>query len=158
MEEQLVDEAHGIIRLLTPAFHTEQRDVGYIRGYLPGIRENGGQYTHGILWFLRALAESGNGDRATELLEMITPIRRTNTPEKVAVYGAEPYVVAADVYGEPPHTGRAGWTWYTGSAGWMYRVAVESILGWQLDRGQWLKIRPAHSEELAGLHRHLHPA
>ena len=142
VDEQLVDDEHGIIRLLTPAFHTERRDVGYIRGYLPGIRENGGQYTHGVLWFLRALAKHGNGHRATQLWEMITPIRHTSTAERAAVYGAEPYVVAADVYGEPPHTGRAGWTWYTGSAGWMFRVAVESILGWQLVGGRQLRIQP----------------
>jgi cyclic beta-1,2-glucan synthetase len=95
-----------------------------------------------VLWFIRALAELGRGDEALEMLEMITPVHHTRTPKHVACYGAEPYVVAADIYGEPPHLGRAGWTWYTGSAGWMVRVALESILGLHSVEGQWLRIRP----------------
>ena len=136
VEERLVDEQAGIIRLLAPAFNRTTHDPGYIKGYLPGIRENGGQYTHGVLWYIRALAELGRGTRAVELLKMISPISHTSTPDAVAIYQTEPYVVAADVYGEPPHVGRGGWTWYTGSAGWMFRVAIESIIGFSIEQGE----------------------
>jgi cyclic beta-1,2-glucan synthetase len=145
VEERLVDEECGMIRLLDPPFDVSQPSPGYIQGYVPGVRENGGQYTHGILWFVRAMAELGRGTRAVELLEMLTPIRHTTDPQTLAVYQAEPYVVAADVYGEAPHEGRAGWTWYTGSAGWMLRVAVESILGLSLDEGRRLRLNPCIS-------------
>jgi cellobiose phosphorylase len=129
VEEHLVDEEDGIIRLLTPPFDTTEHDPGYIKGYLPGVRENGGQYTHGILWAVRAFAEMGHGTRATELLRMISPINHARTQADADHYKVEPYAIAADVYSVPPHEGRGGWTWYTGSAGWTYRVAVESILG-----------------------------
>src|SRR5690606_4187172 len=129
MEEHLVSEEEGIIRLLTPAFDRTPHDPGYIKGYLPGVRENGGQYTHGALWAVRAVAEAGRTERAARLLEMISPVSHGRTPEEVATYRVEPYVIAADVYGVAPHVGRGGWTWYTGSAGWMYRVALESVLG-----------------------------
>jgi cyclic beta-1,2-glucan synthetase len=142
LEEHLVSERDGLIRLLTPPFDRTAHDPGYIRGYLPGVRENGGQYTHGALWAVRALAEAGRVERAAPLLEMLSPVSHTRTPEEVAVYQAEPYVIAADVYGEPPHTGRGGWTWYTGSSGWMLRVALESVLGLQMDRGHTLRLRP----------------
>jgi N,N'-diacetylchitobiose phosphorylase len=145
VEKRLVDEEAGIIRLLTPAFDRTTHDPGYIKGYLPGIRENGGQYTHGVLWFVRAMAELGRGTRAVELLKMLSPISHSSSPEAVAIYQTEPYVVAADVYGEPPHVGRGGWTWYTGSAGWMFRVAVESILGMSIERGERLVINPSIS-------------
>jgi cyclic beta-1,2-glucan synthetase len=144
-EERLVDDDCGLIRLLTPPLDTTPNDPGYIKGYVPGVRENGGQYTHGVLWFVRALAEMGRGTRAVELLRMLSPVTRTATAERAAIYQTEPYVVAADVYGEPPHVGRGGWTWYTGSAGWMWRVAVESILGLSIDGGTTLVIRPAIS-------------
>jgi cyclic beta-1,2-glucan synthetase len=144
-EERLVDEEAGIIRLLTPAFDRTPNDPGYIKGYLRGIRENGGQYTHGVLWVVRALAEMGRGTRAAELLRMLTPVAHTSTLEDVGVYQTEPYVVAADVYGEPPHVGRGGWTWYTGSAGWMYRVAIESILGLTTEGGTTLLLNPSIS-------------
>ncbi|MGH7447734.1 MAG: GH36-type glycosyl hydrolase domain-containing protein, partial [Longimicrobiales bacterium] len=117
LEEHLVSEEDGLIRLLTPPFDRTPHDPGYIRGYLPGVRENGGQYTHGALWAVRALAEAGRVERAASLLEMLSPVSHTRTPQEVAVYQAEPYVIAADVYGEPPHVGRGGWTWYTGSSG-----------------------------------------
>ena len=139
MREQLVDEAAGIIRLLTPAFDRTPHDPGYIKGYVPGVRENGGQYTHAALWAVRALAEHGEHETAARLLEMLSPVTRGTSSD---TYRGEPYVVAADVYGEPPHVGRAGWTWYTGSAGWMYRVLLESILGFELVAGQAVELRP----------------
>ena len=134
--ERLVCRDAGIIKLLTPPFDRTPNDPGYIKGYLPGIRENGGQYTHGVLWVVRALAEMGRGTHAVELLRMLSPVWHTATPERTDVYQTEPYVVAADIYGEPPHVGRGGWTWYTGSAGWMFRVAVESIFGLTIERGR----------------------
>jgi cyclic beta-1,2-glucan synthetase len=143
VEEHLVDEAAGIIRLLTPPCDQMERDPGYLKGYLPGVRENGGQYTHGVLWFIRALAELGHGTRATRLLEMLTPIHRSRTSRQVAVYQIEPYVVAADVYGEPPHVGRGGWSWYTGSAGWMLRVILESLLGLRIENGTAMLLGPS---------------
>src|SRR6516164_589120 len=102
---------------------------GYIKGYVPGIRENGGQYTHAATWVVLATALQGRGDRALELWNLINPVYHSATPAMVEHYKVEPYVVCADVYGAPPHTGRGGWTWYTGSAGWLYRVALEAILG-----------------------------
>ncbi len=118
-----------MVLLLTPPFDTMEPSPGYIRGYLPGVRENGGQYTHAALWNVLAFARLGDGDRACELFALLNPLNHGRTPEDVARYRAEPYVVAADVYSVPPHTGRGGWTWYTGSAGWMYRVGMEAILG-----------------------------
>ncbi len=142
LERYLVDETAGIIRLLTPPFDRTPHDPGYIKGYLPGVRENGGQYTHGTLWAVRALAELGRTERAAALLEMLGPVYHTRTPRRMEVYQAEPYVVAADVYGVAPHVGRAGWTWYTGSAGWMYRVGIESVLGLSVREGASLVLRP----------------
>ena len=141
VNERLVREADGIVLLLTPPFDTMEPSPGYIRGYLPGVRENGGQYTHAALWNVLAFAQLGDGDRAAELFALLNPVNHTRTPEDVARYRAEPYVVAADVYSVPPHTGRGGWTWYTGSAGWMYRVGIEAILGITL-RGGALHIDP----------------
>ena len=143
MEEHLVSEDEGIIRLLTPAFDRTPHDPGYIKGYLPGVRENGGQYTHGALWAVRALAEFGRAERAARLLSMVSPVSHARTPEEVAVYQVDPYVIAADVYGVAPHVGRGGWTWYTGSAGWMFRVALESVLGFDLRDGRTLALKPA---------------
>jgi cyclic beta-1,2-glucan synthetase len=143
--QRLVCRDAGLIKLLTPPFDRTPYDPGYIKGYVPGIRENGGQYTHGVLWVIRALAKMGHGTTAVELLKMLSPVWHTATAERTAVYQTEPYVVAADVYGEPPHVGRGGWTWYTGSAGWMFRVAVESIFGLSIDGGHTLVIKPAIS-------------
>ncbi|QXD15157.1 hypothetical protein GQ464_017395 [Rhodocaloribacter litoris] len=142
LEAHLVDERAGLIRLLTPPFDRTPHDPGYIKGYVPGVRENGGQYTHGALWAVRALAEAGRGDRAATLLRMLSPVAHAATPEAAGRYRVEPYVIAADVYGEPPHVGRGGWTWYTGSAGWMYRVVLESLLGLRLEDGRYLVLRP----------------
>jgi cyclic beta-1,2-glucan synthetase len=129
----LVNRDASLIQLLKPPFDKSDSDPGYIKGYVPGIRENGGQYTHAAIWVIMAFAAMGDSTRAWELLSMINPLKHGSTPEEVAIYMAEPYVVAADVYGLPPHTGRGGWTWYTGAAGWMYRLIVESLLGLRLD-------------------------
>lgn len=145
VETHLVDKQAGLIRLLTPPFDRTPHDPGYIKAYLPGIRENGGQYTHGVLWYVRAMAKLGRGTQAVDLLRMLSPISHTATAAGMATYQTEPYVVAADVYGEPPHTGRGGWTWYTGSAGWMWRVAVESIMGLSVERGRTLVLNPTIS-------------
>ncbi len=138
----LVSERDGLIRLLTPAFQDTPNDPGYIKGYVPGVRENGGQYTHASLWVVRAFAELGRRDLSARLLAMLSPVSHTSDPERLAIYRTEPYVIVADVYGEPPHVGRGGWTWYTGSAGWMLRVAIESVFGIRLVRGETLRIKP----------------
>jgi cyclic beta-1,2-glucan synthetase len=127
----LVRRDAQIVLLLTPPFDRMAHDPGYIKGYLPGVRENGGQYTHAALWAVIALARLGMGDEAMELFHMINPINHMRTPEDTERYRAEPYAVAADVYAHPMHIGRGGWTWYTGSAGWMYQAAVQSLLGLQ---------------------------
>ncbi len=150
VEQHLVSTDAGIVRLLTPPFDRSPHDPGYIKGYVPGIRENGGQYTHAAVWVVRALAELGRRDRAAMLLEMLGPIHHTRTAERVAVYQVEPYVVAADIYGVSPHVGRGGWTWYTGSAGWMYRVALESVLGLRLEGGTLLRIAPRIPDRWTG--------
>jgi cyclic beta-1,2-glucan synthetase len=125
----LVRRDAKIVLLLTPPFDRMAHDPGYIKGYLPGIRENGGQYTHAALWAVIALARLGMGDEAMELFHLLNPINHGRTAEDVERYKVEPYVVAADVYAHPMHVGRGGWTWYTGSAGWMYQAAVEALLG-----------------------------
>ncbi|WP_020475307.1 GH36-type glycosyl hydrolase domain-containing protein [Zavarzinella formosa] len=138
---RLVRTEDRLILLFTPPFDAGQLQPGYIKGYVPGIRENGGQYTHAATWTVLAAAMLGEGAKATELYRLLNPVNASSTPEGVAKYKVEPYVIAADVYGVPPHTGRGGWTWYTGSAGWMYRVGVEGILGFQREAGH-LKINP----------------
>jgi cyclic beta-1,2-glucan synthetase len=125
----LVRRDAQMVLLLTPPFDRTPHDPGYIKGYLPGIRENGGQYTHAALWTVIALARSGLGDEAMELFHMVNPINHMRSPEGLDRYLAEPYAVAADVYAHPVHLGRGGWTWYTGSAGWMYQAAVDGMLG-----------------------------
>jgi cyclic beta-1,2-glucan synthetase len=140
-EEHLVREDARLLMLLTPAFDKTTKDPGYIKGYLPGVRENGAQYTHAALWSVLATARLGDGDRAFALYRMLNPLTHTDTPEGVATYKVEPYVVAADVYTSPAHLGRGGWTWYTGSASWMYRVGLEAILGFSL-RGDTLILDP----------------
>lgn len=138
---RLVRKDERLVLLFTPAFDKSSLDPGYIKGYLPGVRENGGQYTHSALWVVQALAELAEADRAMEIFNLINPIHHAQTPPERDQYQVEPYVVAADVYGVSPHVGRGGWTWYTGSASWMYRVCVESLLGFQL-QGDRLRIEP----------------
>ena len=141
LNKYLVHDDARIIILLTPPFDKTPHDPGYIQGYLPGVRENGAQYTHAALWAVLATALQGDGDRALELFQMLNPITHADSPNGVDVYKVEPYVVAADVYTAKGHLGRGGWTWYTGSASWMYRVALESILGFQ-KHGEMLFIEP----------------
>jgi cyclic beta-1,2-glucan synthetase len=141
VEEYLVRRGDGLVLLFTPPFDRTPLDPGYIKGYLPGVRENGGQYTHGALWSLIAFAALGQGDKAGELFSILNPINHAGTRAGVYRYTVEPYVAAADVYAEPPHVGRGGWTWYTGSAGWMYRAGVEWILGFRF-RGAALYLDP----------------
>ena len=140
-EEQLVREDARLLMLLTPPFDKTLHDPGYIKGYLPGVRENGAQYTHAALWSVLATALRGDGARAFELFQLLNPLTHALTAKDVATYKVEPYVVAADVYTAEGHLGRGGWTWYTGSASWMYRVGLEAILGLQ-KRGEALEIRP----------------
>jgi cyclic beta-1,2-glucan synthetase len=141
VDNQLVRRPDGLVLLLTPPFDRDPHDPGYIKGYLPGIRENGGQYTHASVWTLIAFAALGDGDKAVELFRMVNPINRTNSRANVQRYKVEPYVVAGDVYAEPPHVGRGGWTWYTGSASWLYRAGLEWILGFRV-RGMFLSVDP----------------
>ena len=141
VEDRLVRETDKMILLFAPPFDRGSLEPGYIKGYVPGIRENGGQYTHAATWVVLATALLGRGERALELFALLNPVRHGATPEDVARYMVEPYVVAADVYGAPPHAGRGGWTWYTGSASWLYRVGLEAILGFH-KRGERLRIEP----------------
>ncbi|SNS17499.1 Cellobiose phosphorylase [Anaerovirgula multivorans] len=129
VEQYLVKRDEGMILLFTPPFDKSDQNPGYIKGYVPGVRENGGQYTHAATWVIKAFAMAGDGDKAWELFNMINPINHTRTPLECATYKLEPYVMAADVYAVSPHTGRGGWSWYTGVSGWMYKVGVEDILG-----------------------------
>jgi cellobiose phosphorylase len=122
-----------LIQLLDPPFDQSALNPGYIKGYVPGVRENGGQYTHAALWATMAFAVLGDHGRAWELLAMINPVNHSQTREMVSIYQVEPYVVAADVYGVSPHIGRGGWSWYTGSAGWLYRLMLETLLGLTLE-------------------------
>ncbi|MGE5750696.1 MAG: GH36-type glycosyl hydrolase domain-containing protein, partial [Nitrospirota bacterium] len=133
VDKLLVRRDHNLIQLLDPPFDKSDLNPGYIKGYVPGVRENGGQYTHAAVWTAMAFAALGDSNRAWDLLAMINPINHARTPEEIAIYKGEPYVAAADVYAAPPHIGRGGWTWYTGSAGWMYRLIVESLLGLRLE-------------------------
>jgi len=133
VDQRLVRRDQALIQLLDPPFDKSALNPGYIKGYVPGVRENGGQYTHAAIWATMAFAALGDSRRAWELLGMINPVTHSKSPEGIAIYKVEPYVVAADVYALPPHTGRGGWTWYTGSAGWMYRLIVESLLGLRLE-------------------------
>jgi cyclic beta-1,2-glucan synthetase len=143
--EKLVSKEDQLIKLFTPPFDRTHLDPGYIKGYPPGIRENGGQYTHAAIWFVWALAEMGKGTQAEALFRLLNPIYHSDTPDKAEIYRVEPYVIAADVYGVPPHTGRGGWTWYTGSSGWMYRLGIEAILGLYRE-GAKLRIDPRISQ------------
>jgi cyclic beta-1,2-glucan synthetase len=141
VNDRLVKDEARLLLLLTPPFDLTARDPGYIKGYLPGVRENGAQYTHAALWTVLAMTRLGDGTRAGELMSMINPLSRARTPSAVETYMVEPYVVAADVYAVPGHEGRGGWTWYTGSASWSYRVALEGMLGFE-KRGDRLRLDP----------------
>ena len=134
VDEHLVRRGEALVELLEPPFDKSTLDPGYIRGYVPGVRENGGQYTHGAIWAGMAFAALGDSRRAWELATMINPANHARTPAEVAIYKAEPYAIVADVYAVAPHVGRGGWSWYTGSAGWMYRFIVESLLGVTLEK------------------------
>jgi cellobiose phosphorylase len=141
LDSDLVDADGALIRLLEPPFDTAEPDPGYIRGYVPGVRENGGQYTHAAVWATMAFFAAGRTERAWQLFDMINPVRHAQNERDVETYKVEPYVLAADVLAVAPHIGRGGWTWYTGSAAWMYRLIAESMLG-LARRGQRLFVRP----------------
>ena len=145
-----------MIQLLEPPFDRSELDPGYIKGYVPGVRENGGQYTHAAIWATMAFAELGDSARAWELLRMINPVNHGIDAEQMDVYKVEPYVVSADVYAVAPHVGRGGWSWYTGSAGWMYRLIVESLLGLRLEAGtlRFAPVLPAEWEGFTMDYRH----
>jgi cyclic beta-1,2-glucan synthetase len=149
VNSQLVSRSDGLVQLFTPPFDRTPHDPGYIKAYPPGIRENGGQYTHAAMWSTLAFALLGDGDRAGELFSILNPINHASTRAGIHRYKVEPYVICADVYSSPQHVGRGGWTWYTGSAAWMYRTAVEGILGIQL-RGRTLSINPCIPRAWAG--------
>lgn len=149
VEHYLVKRDAKLILLLTPPFDKGAKDPGYIKGYIPGVRENGGQYTHAAIWVIMAFAELGQGDKALELYNMINPILHSRSQADALEYKIEPYVLAGDVYGEPPYVGRGGWSWYTGSSSWYYRAGLESILGFQL-RGDKLKMNPCIPETWRG--------
>ena len=133
VNKRLVRYDKSIIQLFDPPFDKSDLEPGYVKGYIPGIRENGGQYTHAAIWTVMAFIELGDKQRAWELMDLINPIKHADTAEKMGIYKVEPYVIAADVYSVEPHIGRGGWTWYTGSAGWMYRLVMESLLGLKLE-------------------------
>jgi cyclic beta-1,2-glucan synthetase len=141
VDEHLVRRHDNLSLVLTPPFDHTALEPGYIKGYVPGVRENGGQYTHAAVWTAIAFAELGDGDRAASLLGMLNPITRSGTPDAATRYRVEPYVSVGDVYSEPPHVGRGGWSWYTGSAGWLYRAGIEWLLGVRV-QGRRLMIDP----------------
>jgi cyclic beta-1,2-glucan synthetase len=141
VDRWLVDRDERMVLLLTPPFDKAEPNPGYIRGYVPGVRENGGQYTHAALWVALAQSLLGRGDAAHEVLSFINPINRTADAGRVKRYRVEPYAVAADIYSASGHVGRGGWTWYTGAAGWMYRVTLEHVLGIKRE-GDWLLVNP----------------
>ena len=151
LEENLVREAENLILLLTPPFDKTTADVGYIQGYPPGVRENGGQYTHAAVWVAMAFARRGDGDKAVRLLRMLNPVEHARVKEKCEHYKVEPYVVAGDVYSLAGHVGRGGCDWYTGAAAWTYRVWLEEVLGFQR-RGDTLMIDPVIPQEWSGFH------
>ena len=146
VDKRLVRREHALIQLLDPPFDKSDLNPGYIKGYVPGVRENGGQYTHAAIWVAMAFAKSGDYSYAWELLSMINPINHGGSHDGIMKYKAEPYVVAADVYALSPHIGRGGWTWYTGSAGWMYRLVIESLLGLRQETDR-LYIKPCIPED-----------
>jgi cellobiose phosphorylase len=146
LDKHLVHRDDAVIQLLTPPFDKSTPDPGYIKAYVPGVRENGAQYTHAAVWAAIAFAAIGDNRRAWELLSIINPVNHSANAESIAIYKVEPYVIASDVYALSPHTGRGGWSWYSGSAGWMYRLIVESILGLrrEADKLHFEPCIPAH--------------
>ncbi len=146
LENHLIDRENGIIKLLDPPFEKSKLEPGYIKGYLPGVRENGGQYTHGAIWVVIAEAILGFGDKVTEIYRMINPIEHSRTKEASNKYKVEPYVIAADIYGTNNLAGRGGWTWYTGSSSWYYKAGIEYLLGLKIEEG-YLKIDPCIPKE-----------
>ena len=153
VDRRLVHREDRVIQLLAPPFDTSELNPGYIKGYVPGVRENGGQYTHAAIWAAMAFASLGDGRRAWEMLAMINPVKHADSSEAIAIYKVEPYVVAADVYSVQPHTGRGGWTWYTGSAGWLYRLIMESLLGLRPE-GEKLRLIPCLPTDWKGFNVH----
>ncbi len=149
VDQQLVRRDDGLVLLFTPPFDRAPVDPGYIKGYPPGVRENGGQYTHAAAWVVIAFAALGDGDKAAELFSLLNPIHHANTRAAVHRYKVEPYVACADVYAVAPHVGRGGWTWYTGAAGWLYRAGLESILGFRV-RGSTLLLDPCIPKDWPG--------
>ena len=145
VDRYLVHREDKLIQLFDPPFDKTGHNPGYIKGYVPGVRENGGQYTHAAVWAVMAFAQMGNSRRAWELLSLINPITHGKDAKIMNLYKVEPYVVSADVYSQPPHNGRGGWSWYTGAAGWMYRLMLEDMLGVQIRDGE-LEIKPCLPE------------
>jgi cellobiose phosphorylase len=139
--DRLVRQEERLILLLAPPFDDGPLDPGYIKAYPPGIRENGGQYTHAATWVVRATAKLGQGDLAFDLFQSLNPVLHSSNQKRVTSYKVEPYAVAGDVCSLPPHVGRGGWTWYTGAAGWLYRVGLESIIGLHRS-GDFLRLNP----------------
>jgi cyclic beta-1,2-glucan synthetase len=146
VDRLLVDREAALVKLLDPPFDTSALEPGYIKGYVPGVRENGGQYTHGAIWAAMAFAMIGDATRAWELFSMLNPIHHGDQADEIELYKVEPYVMSADIYAAAPHTGRGGWTWYTGAAGWMYRLAVETLMGLHLEVDK-LRLEPLIPEE-----------
>jgi cyclic beta-1,2-glucan synthetase len=153
VDQKLVNRKLGVIQLFDPPFDTSNLNPGYIKGYVPGVRENGGQYTHAAVWAAMAFAAAGDAKRAWELFHLINPVRHGDSVAAIAQYKVEPYVLAADVYTNPQHAGRGGWTWYTGSAGWMYRLITESLLGLRLEVNR-LRIEPVFPSEWESFDMH----
>jgi cellobiose phosphorylase len=141
VNERLVKRDAKLIQLLDPPFDKSKLEPGYIKGYVPGVRENGGQYTHAAIWTTMAFAMIGDNQKAWELFEMLNPINHGRHSDQIQHYKVEPYVMSADIYASPPHTGRGGWTWYTGAAGWMYKLTTETLLGLHLEVDK-LRIAP----------------
>lgn len=149
LENHLIDTENGIIKLLDPPFNKTKLEPGYIKAYLPGVRENGGQYTHAAMWAIIAFAKLGFGDKAVEYYRMVNPIEHSRTREVAKKYKVEPYVIAADIYGANNLSGRGGWTWYTGSSSWFCKAGLEDILGLKVEEGM-LKVNPCISSKWEG--------
>ncbi len=146
VDKLLIKRDAGLIKLLDPAVRHLPLEPGYIKGYVPGVRENGGQYTHAAVWVAMAFAMIGDVRRAWELFSMLNPIHHGDQPGECELYRVEPYVMSADIYAAPPYEGRGGWTWYTGAAGWMYRLAVETLIGLRLEVNK-LRLAPLIPED-----------